>query len=112
MPRLQAIVNTGAGNALYHDVQWTNRHGRIADFLKSLITVNAITMNANDINMGPHLIVTASPEVNTFAQEFYDMREKLRLIMSNPKHSLRVMAYQGTQDKRRKLRRYFGQATG
>jgi hypothetical protein len=110
LPRLQAIVGTGAGHALYHDVQWTTRHGRIADFLKSLTTMNG--GDTSDVNMGPHLIVTTTPDVVRFCQEFYDMRGQLRLVMANPDHSLRVMAYEGSQRERRKLRHYFPQATG
>lgn len=104
LPRFLSILQKGAGHAVYHDVQWPSRHGRIANLLQTLSLTD-------DDNMGPHLIVTTEPEVAHFAQEFHDAN-RVRLVTANEQKSLNVLAYQGSARRRRKLRRYFSQGTG
>ena len=60
LPRFRAVLDKGSGHAVYCDVEWSTRHGRIANLLEQLA----------DKTMGPHLIVTTRPEVEAFAQEF------------------------------------------
>jgi hypothetical protein len=67
------VLQKGAGHAVYHDVQWSDRHGRIADLLRALSRANDSDQNGGSVNgndtdpdeevednsnMGPHLIVT------------------------------------------------------
>jgi hypothetical protein len=88
-------------------VQWPSRHGRIADLLRALSS-----NDQGDDNFGPHLIVSTEPELNRFAQEFYDLNSHLRLIISNETKSLHALTYTGSKRRRRKLRKYFSQASG
>lgn len=104
LPRLFSVLHTGAGHAIYHDVDFSNRHGRVADLLKNLTSKND--------NYGPHLIITVEPELVLFAQEFYDINGHLGLVNSLSEQKMRVLAYQGSPKKRRKLRQYFSQAKG
>jgi hypothetical protein len=117
LPRFLAVLRKGAGHAVYHDVQWSDRHGRIADLLRALTGANdSANGNGSDkednSNMGPHLIVTTQPDVTRFAQEFHDMSNHVRLVTTNESKSLNVMAYSGSKKRRRNLRRYFSKGTG
>ena len=113
LPRFTSVLNMGAGHAIYHDVHWATRHGRIASLLKSLATSNNGDDNNDDEdnkNFGPHLIVTVQPEMHNFCQEFRDLNGRVSLVL--PKDGeLQVLPYQGTKAARRKLRcQYFPQA--
>lgn len=103
LPRFKSVLNKGSGHAVYCDVEWPTRHGRIADLLKEL----------SDDTLGPHLIVTTRPEVEAFAQEFDSIGNHVRLVpTSSDTDSLRVLAYKGSKSHRRKLRRHFENANG
>lgn len=96
--RFLGILEKGAGHAIYHDLDWKNRHGRIADILRD--------------RMGPHLILTTEPEVDLYAQEFLTVQEHLGLVTANESRSLRALPYGGSKKNRRQWRRYFSQANG
>lgn len=96
--RFLNILRKGAGHAIYLDLDWKNRHGRIADLLRD--------------RMGPHLILTTEPEVDLYAQEFLTVQEHLGLIIANESRSLRALPYGGSKKNRRQWRRYFSQASG
>lgn len=96
LPRFKAVLDKGSGHAVYCDIEWSTRHGRIANLLEQLA----------DKTMGPHLIVTTRPEVEAFAQEFDSMDN------SPSSDGLRVMKYQGSKSQRRQLRKHFSAATG
>jgi len=103
LPRFKSVLDKGSGHAVYCDVEWPTRHGRIANLLEQLA----------DKTMGPHLIITTRPEVDAFAQEFDSMETPLRLVPSNAtSDGLRVLAYTGSKSQRRKLRQQFPSATG
>lgn len=104
LPRFKAVLNTGSGNAVFCDVEWPTRHGRIADLLKSIA----------DKSLGPHLIITARPEVDAFAQEFENIDNHVRLVPGSLTGSddLRVLTYKGSKAQRQKLRRHFESAPG
>jgi hypothetical protein len=110
LPHFLAILATGTGHAIYHDSEWSSRHGRLADVLRSLAT-STFSMT-DDGNFGPHLIVTTEPELGRFAQEFASLSDGLRLVIRNESKSLRALTYSGTRSKRRRLRQYFSQASG
>ena len=119
IPRLLSILQTGVGNAILHDVMWSTRHCRIANLLHeiSLMTEdnnkNIDKMNSStDRNYGPHLIVTVEPDVDKFAKEFKAPNSHLRLMSTVDESSLRALAYKGTKNERRRLRRQFPHATG
>lgn len=119
IPRLLSILQTGVGNAILHDVMWSTRYCRIANLLHeiSLMTEdsgNSIDkMDSNpDRNYGPHLIVTVEPDVEKFTKEFKAPNSHLRLMSTVDESSLRALAYKGTKNERRKLRKQFPHATG
>jgi hypothetical protein len=121
LPRFLSVLSTGAGHAIYHDTQWSSRHGRIADLLRTLSTTTIFDNNNesnNSIhsfskNFGPHLIVTTEPELEKFGREFYDIRTHMRLVMSTESKSLHNMIYHGSTKRRTKLRKeYFAKANG
>jgi hypothetical protein len=114
MPHFLAILATGTGHAIYHDSEWSSRHGRLADVLRSLATSTASNDDSmmDEGNFGPHLIVTTEPELGRFAQEFANLSDGLRLVIRNESKSLRALTYSGTRSKRRRLRQYFSQASG
>ena len=96
LPRLQQILNKGIGHAVICDPQWNARHGRISQFMHAM---------AKDENyFGPHLIVTTTPNVTKFCQEFQQLQFPMRLV-PEPDSGLRVLNYSGTSDQRRKLRK-------
>ena len=121
-PRLLSILNSGAGHAIYHDMNWASRHGRIADLLRSMSTSRdsdpknsrQLGVDSTSDNFGPHLIVTTEPEVYGFAQEFHDCLGSRQLVskLCDLKKTLKVLAYQGTKKARKKLRLKFPEAKG
>lgn len=113
IPRFLEILRTGGGNAVYHDLEWTSRHARIADLLQ--------TISKDGKNYGPHLIVTTEPEVTRFVQEFplhcptHDFLEETAVegVNSGEALPLRVLPYVGTFEERQRFRQtYFGIANG
>jgi hypothetical protein len=104
LPRFLSILKTGSGHALYHDVEWRTRHGRIANLFQ--------VMAQKQSNYGTHLIVTTEPEVARFAQEFRPVNHHLTLLKTVNAESLRALAYTGDKEQRRKLRHFFPKATG
>lgn len=101
LPRLRSVLSTGSGHAIYHDVQWVTRYGRVAHLIESLA--------ADEQNYGPHLIVTT--EVEDFAKEFHHTPTQLFLPPASPS-ALRVMVYRGTADQKKKSRRMWKLANG
>jgi hypothetical protein len=104
LPRFLSILETGAGHALYHDVQWTSRHGRITNLFQALAEKKD--------NYGTHLIITTEPEVARFAQEFQPVNSHQALLHTVNAESLRALAYTGDKEQRRRLRHFFPKATG
>lgn len=105
-PRLHSIMQSGAGHALYYDVHWNSRHGRLADFLRTQTP-------GDEVSWGPHLIIATQPEVPLFCQEFHDWRTYLSLVLTKgEKTDMRAMQYTGTSEERRQLRRMWPKATG
>jgi len=98
-PRLMAILNTGAGNAILHDREWTCRAFRVANLLQSLAVPHPTTIPStqsdkgfvhwNDVrlsgkstpslvrgfpNYGPHLIITPTgQDFDTFVAVFNEL---------------------------------------
>ena len=104
LPRFLSILDTGAGHAYYHDVQWGTRHGRIANLFRVLAEKKG--------NYGTHLIITTEPEVTRFAREFQPVNHHQALLHPVNTESLRALAYTGDKEQRRKLRYYFPKTTG
>lgn len=104
LPRFKAVLQTGCGHAVYCDVEWHTRHGRIANLLNEL----------SDESLGPHLIITTRPQVEAFAQEFESIDSRVRLVSSTSldTRGLTVLTYAGSKARRRKLRDHFPSATG
>eukprot|EP00934_Nitzschia_sp_Nitz4_P002463 Nitzschia sp. Nitz4//scaffold119_size111653//105250//109419//NITZ4_004214-RA/size111653-augustus-gene-0.231-mRNA-1//-1//CDS//3329533908//2453//frame0 len=104
LSRFLNILHTGVGHALYHDLDWTSRHGRISNLLQEMADQHS--------NFGPHLIITVEPDVDRFAREFRAVNSHLRLMsMVDPK-ALRALPYKGTPEQRKRLRNQFPDATG
>lgn len=102
-PRMHKILGTGLGHIVYHDLEWPSRHGRIADFLRSLTSQD---------NYGLHLIVATKPDVKLFAQEFRDCREAFPFLPEKCEE-LKALTYLETSEEgRRKLRQFFPLANG
>jgi hypothetical protein len=97
-----SILETGAGHAIYMDVQWSSRHGRISNLLDQISDSHA------EDNLGPHLIITMENEVLSFAQEFYEYNCHERF---NTK-ALFALTYRGSKLQRRRLRKLFSRANG
>lgn len=126
LPRLLDILKIGSGHALYHDLQWYSRHGRLAHFLKSLKrnsvdgfrSFNQETLQQQQQqqpSFGPHLIVTTQPDVKKFAQEFHDMRGHIPIVVDRHEEQdnpLRVLVYEGTKAERQRCRKLFSRASG
>lgn len=104
LPRFMSILKSGGSHALYHDIEWWTRHGRIANLLQSMAQEQG--------NYGTHLIITTEPEVIRFAQEFQPVNRHQTLLNTVNAESLRALAYTGTREQRRLLRHYFCKATG
>eukprot|EP00529_Nitzschia_sp_RCC80_P002582 CAMPEP_0113479372 /NCGR_PEP_ID=MMETSP0014_2-20120614/21273_1 /TAXON_ID=2857 /ORGANISM="Nitzschia sp." /LENGTH=1797 /DNA_ID=CAMNT_0000372663 /DNA_START=224 /DNA_END=5617 /DNA_ORIENTATION=+ /assembly_acc=CAM_ASM_000159 len=149
VPRLLSIFQTGVGHGIVHDVQWSTRHGRIANLLQNfaatakntpksvLAPTSKPSIDCNSSggdavehgNYGLHLIVTVQPDVEPFMKEFSEPLIASTGSTSSPSSSLssmntsgevstpqsrklRALAYGGTKDERRRLRKKFGDATG
>jgi hypothetical protein len=109
LPRFLTVLEKGAGHAVYHDIQWGSRYGRIAGLLRSLTSTKVDKIN----NYGPHLIITTEPDVPKFASEFNDAAANMRMIIRNESPSLQALSYRGTEKRRTKLRcHFFGKASG
>jgi hypothetical protein len=104
LPRLISIIHTGVGHAVYHDVEWSSRCGRVADMFSKLAR--------DDGNFGLHLIITTEAEVDQYAREFRSVNSHLRLMSFVSKDSLRAMKYAGNTQQRARLRKRFPDATG
>ena len=127
-PHLWSLLQdpNGLGHAIYIDVQWTTRHGRMADLLRTQRTPggprvdddnsNHDANNDDDIeNYGPHLIVTTENEVQRFAQEFHPWNDPNRIFGGDndvEQHDLYALTYQGSKKQRRHLRKLLPKATG
>mmetsp|Transcript_6650 Transcript_6650/g.11843 ORF Transcript_6650/g.11843 Transcript_6650/m.11843 type:complete len:1765 (-) Transcript_6650:235-5529(-) len=138
LPRLLAILRKGAGHAIVHDMQWSDRSFRVANMLQnmaispclskgqsssaSLSTTQHDHGNRNN-NYGPHLIVTSSGEdFDEFARVFGGLGHGLMHSVVNMGDGsgcafptthpedvlLRVLPYHGSKARRRQLRKHFG----
>jgi hypothetical protein len=110
---LSVVVESGSGHAIYMDVQWKTRHGRIADILRSMI---ASSTNDDDLgNFGPHLIITTDEETTRYAEEFHQYNDTSRIFNMDStvdeKH-LYALRYHGLTEDRRQLRKLFSHASG
>lgn len=113
LPRFLSVLEKGAGHAVYHDIQWASRHGRIADLLRALVSADGTTSDIKGNSFGPHLIITTEPDVSGFAREFHDATKNWRKIVRNESKSLQALTYTGAETQRTKLRaRFFGKASG
>ena len=123
--RMKEIVMTGMGNMVYHDMEWTGRAQRIADFLKHMVLwgdeVEGIKGSGirNSIiqNFGPHLIVTSESDIEVWEEAFPKLgfySKKARSDDSDDESDdedsdevvLRALIYTGTSKARRRLRRH------
>ena len=104
IPRVLSILNTGMGNCIIHDTLWSTRHARIVSLFQAI-------SNSNN-NFGLHLIVTADPDVDKFAKELKSINSHIRLMSTVDETSLRALPYKGSAKRRRRLRKFFPQATG
>ena len=95
LPRFTQVLQKGSGHAVYCDLQWGDRHGRIANLVQRMAVEQG--------NFGPHLIVTTQPHVEQFCQEFDSIRVSIRREPSS-RSPLRVLQYDGSTSHRRKLR--------
>ena len=99
LPRFTKVLQKGTGHAVFCDLQWGDRHGRLANLLQSM----AVDQGC----FGPHLIVTTHPHVERYCQEFESIRTSIRRQESTSQ--LRVLQYEGSTSHRRKLRaKHFG----
>ena len=114
-PRLRQVLETGAGHAIYHDVQWSTRHGRLAHIWHTM---------PHHQRYGPHLIVCTTPDVERWAHEFAVGPSGLVVPRINdeddhspreasPPPLLQAIVYRGNARQRRQMRtQYFPQAVG
>lgn len=124
---LSMLQDNDIGNAIYIDVQWTTRHGRISDLLRTKRThQSAVVQDDSDPyhgtfeNYGPHLIITTENEIQRFAQEFYSWNHPTRIFGNDDdtitdedmKNHLYALTYRGSRKQRRHQRRLFAKATG
>jgi hypothetical protein len=112
LPRFQQILTKGVGHAIFYDVHWSTRHGRIASVLHSMVVVGSKTTQEDSGDnssssrcYGPHLIVTTTPDVELFCQEF-------PVRFQQPRDGLFAVAYSGTDGQRINVRREFGTPLG
>lgn len=133
VPKLLSIFQTGVGHGILHDVQWSTRHGRIANLLESFAQASPSTAPSSNVgrgdsdgtvghgNYGTHLIITVQPDVDRFMKEFAQPLLNSSRITSSSyggggqgarQEKLRALPYRGTKDERRRLRQKFGEATG
>ncbi|KAL3922115.1 MAG: hypothetical protein SGILL_002374, partial [Bacillariaceae sp.] len=104
LPRLLSVMETGFGNAMIHDAEWSSRHARIANLMQEFSQRNS--------SFGPHLIIATSPDIDLWMKEFKGVNSHLRLMKTVDETSLRALAYRGSKEERRKLRRRLSEATG
>ena len=120
LPRLLDIMSKGAGHAVLHDMQWTNRTLRIANLLQNMATSTPSSSSSSSTspNYGPHLIVTSSGEdFDQFASAFGKLEDGIvgGVFKKTGSSStagkgvmLRALSYQGSRAQRRQLRKHFG----
>jgi len=120
LSRMKEIISTGMGNMIYHDMEWTGRAHRIADFLRNLAMIENSTDNLNGKkaqipNFGPHLIVASENELRTWEDAFPKLGFYVNEMNdSDERHDnediqvpvLRALSYTGNSAARRKLRRH------
>ena len=117
LPRLLDIMSKGAGHAVLHDMQWTNRTLRIANLLQNMATSSSSSSSLP--NYGPHLIVTSSGEdFDQFASAFGKLEDGIvgSVFKKAGGYSsaagkdvmLRALSYHGSKAQRRQLRKHFG----
>jgi hypothetical protein len=119
-PRLLSILGSGTGHAIYIDVQWSTRHGRIADTLRTMIHPSTTTTKTTTIydscdeNFGPHLIITTENDAFRFGKEFYKYNRHSRFFNNdtNENNQLYSLTYGGSKVQRRNLRKLFTHANG
>jgi hypothetical protein len=98
LPRFLSVLQKGSGHAVYCDINWGNRHARIANLINEMAT--------RESNYGPHLIVTTQVHVESFCREFETVQASIR---RTPSSRLRALEYRGSTAIRRKLRaKHFG----
>ena len=103
LPKFLQVLATGAGHAMYHDVQWSTRHGRIANVLQQF--------GGGGESHGPHLILTTQPDVQLFAQQFRK-RSWWDPDDDDDSPALSVLPYVGSPQERKVLRKNFTHASG
>jgi len=120
LPRLLDIMSKGAGHAVLHDMQWTNRTLRIANLLQNMAnSPSCSSSSSTSSNYGPHLIVTSSGEdFDQFASAFGKLEDGIvdSVFKKGGSSSsatgkdvmLRALSYQGSKAQRRQLRKHFG----
>ena len=115
LPRLLDIMGKGAGHAVLHDMQWTNRTLRIANLLENMAA--SPLKGSTSPNYGPHLIVTSSGEdFDQFSSAFGKLEDgivgsvfkKAGSSSAGKDVMLRALSYQGSKAQRRQLRKHFG----
>jgi len=113
------IMSKGAGHAVLHDMQWTNRTLRIANLLQNMAnSPSCSSSSSTSSNYGPHLIVTSSGEdFDQFASAFGRLEDgTIGSVFKKAGGSssagkdvmLRALSYQGSKAQRRQLRKHFG----
>jgi hypothetical protein len=108
LPRFTEVLQKGTGHAVFCDLDWTQRHGRIANLMQTMAFEDKAS--ADSTYFGPHLIVTTKPNVQAFCQEFEAMQASI-LPKGAVSSSLRVLHYAGSSSHRAKLRKtHFGNA--
>eukprot|EP00804_Cyclotella_cryptica_P013430 CCRYP_005179-RA/>CCRYP_005179-RA protein AED:0.02 eAED:0.02 QI:33/1/1/1/1/0.75/4/1587/1203 len=120
LPRLLAVLRTGSGHAIFHDVQWDDRFYHTWELLRNMATLPSSSNRDRPPvlpNYGPHLIITSSgPDFESFAAVFAQLGHGLRVVRKDDEGNdtkaedviLRVLPYHGSKDRRRRLRKHFG----
>ena len=113
LPRLLSILRKGSGHAILHDLEWKDRAWRVAELLRSMAEpASSPPGEPTRTNYGPHLIVTSSQDFDAFAKVFAQMGHGLRVVRSADEKAenllLRILSYNGSEEKRRRLRKHFG----
>jgi hypothetical protein len=104
LERCDRISQTVSGHVLYHDVQWSTRHGRLADLL------HRQQQRTDGRCSGLHLILTTRPQIPAYAREFH--RYSVLNSGKDPTAPLRAAVYSGSRTNRRKVRKHFASAAG
>ena len=121
LPRLLDVMSKGAGHAVVHDMQWTERSVRVANLLQNLArqqpaSSSSTTPREAYSNYGPHLIVTSSgDDFDKFASVFGQLGSGVHSSIFKKDDGeevddviLRALPYQGSKKQRRQLRKHFG----